>query len=50
MYSQGNAVKMRSFKSFSLRLRLRRFSDGINRGIDFSNKYDYLNICENKYT
>jgi hypothetical protein len=25
---------MRSFKSFSLRLRLRRFSDGINRGID----------------
>jgi hypothetical protein len=25
---------MRSFKSFSLRLRLRRFSDGINRWID----------------
>jgi hypothetical protein len=34
MYSEENAVKMRSFKSFSLRLRLRRFSDGINRGID----------------
>jgi hypothetical protein len=33
-YSEENAVKMRSFKSFSLRLRLRRFSDGINRGID----------------
>jgi hypothetical protein len=31
MYSEeSNAVKMRSFKSFSLRLRLRRFSDGIN--------------------
>jgi len=25
---------MRSFKSFGLRLRLRRFSDDINRGID----------------
>jgi hypothetical protein len=25
---------MRSFKSSSLRLRLRRFSDGINRGIN----------------
>jgi len=25
---------MRSFESFSLRLRLRRFSDDINRGID----------------
>jgi hypothetical protein len=25
---------MRTFKSFSLRLRLRRFSDDINRGID----------------
>jgi hypothetical protein len=34
LYSEENAVKMRSFKSFSLRLRLRRFSDGINRGID----------------
>jgi hypothetical protein len=30
MYSEENAVKMRSFKSFSLRLRLCRFSDGIN--------------------
>jgi hypothetical protein len=29
MYSEENTVKMRSFKSFSLRLRLRRFSDGI---------------------
>jgi hypothetical protein len=34
MYSEENAVKMRSFKSFSLRLCLRRFSDGINREID----------------
>jgi hypothetical protein len=34
MYSEENAVKMRNFKSFSLRLRLRPFSDGINRGID----------------
>jgi hypothetical protein len=34
MYSEENAVKMRSFKSFSLCLRLRRFSDGINCGID----------------
>jgi hypothetical protein len=34
VYSEENAVKMRNFKSFSLRLRLRRFSDGINRGID----------------
>jgi hypothetical protein len=34
MYSEKNAIKMRSFKSFSLRLRLRRFSDGINRGIN----------------
>jgi hypothetical protein len=34
MYSEENAVKMRNFKSFSLRLRLHRFSDGINRGID----------------
>jgi hypothetical protein len=38
MYSEeSDAVKMRSFKSFSLRLRLRRFSDGINRGIDAMN-------------
>ena len=28
---------MRSFKSFSLRLRLRRFSDDSNRGIDAMN-------------
>jgi hypothetical protein len=34
MYSEENTVKMRSFKSFSLRLRLRRFSDGINHGIE----------------
>jgi hypothetical protein len=34
MYSEENAVKMRSFKSFSLRLGLRRFSDSINREID----------------
>jgi hypothetical protein len=34
MYSEENAVKMISFKSFSLRLRLRRFSDGINRRIN----------------
>jgi hypothetical protein len=34
LYSEENAVKMRSFKYFSLRLRLRRFYDGINRGID----------------
>jgi hypothetical protein len=34
MYSEENAVKMRSFKSFNLRLRLRCFSNGINRGID----------------
>jgi len=34
MYSEENAVEMRSFKSFSLRLCLRRFSDGSNRGID----------------
>ena len=34
MFSEENAVKMRSFKSFNLSLRLRRFSDGINRGID----------------
>ena len=34
MYSEENAIQMRSFKSFSLRLRLRRFSDGINYGID----------------
>jgi hypothetical protein len=34
MYSEENAVKMRSFKSFSLRLHLRRFSDGINSWID----------------
>jgi hypothetical protein len=34
MYSEENAVKMRSFRSFSLHLRLRRFSDDINRGID----------------
>jgi hypothetical protein len=34
MYSEENAVKMRSFKYFSLPLRLRRFSDGINCGID----------------
>ena len=31
MYLEENAVKMRSFKSFSLRIRLRRFSDGINQ-------------------
>ena len=29
-----NAVKVRSFKSFSLRLSLRRFSDNIKRGIE----------------
>jgi hypothetical protein len=34
IYSEENAFKMRSLKSFSLRLRLRRFSDGINRGIN----------------
>ena len=34
MYSEENAVKMTSLKFFSLRLRLRRFSDGIYRGID----------------
>jgi hypothetical protein len=34
MYSEESAVKMRSFKFFSLRLHLRRFSDGINRDID----------------
>jgi hypothetical protein len=34
MYSEENAVKIRSFRSFSFRLRLRRFSDGINREID----------------
>ena len=34
MYSEENAVKMRSLKSFSLRLRLRRFSEGIYRGTD----------------
>jgi hypothetical protein len=31
MYLEENAVKMMSFKSFSLRIRLRRFSDGINQ-------------------
>jgi hypothetical protein len=34
MYSEVNAVKMRSFKSFNLRLHLRRFPDDINRDID----------------
>jgi hypothetical protein len=34
MYSGENAAKMRRFQFFSLRLHLRRFSDGINRGID----------------
>jgi hypothetical protein len=40
-YSEENAVKMRSFKSFSLRLGLRRFSDGINREI-FSAKAEEI--------
>jgi len=34
MYSEENAVKMTSLKSFSLPLRLRRFSTDMNREIE----------------
>ena len=46
MYSEENAVKMRSFKSFSLRLRLRRFSDGINVKLIHEN----LDLIQSKST
>jgi hypothetical protein len=36
-YSEENTDKMKSFKSFGLRLRLCRFSGGINRVIDAMN-------------
>jgi hypothetical protein len=42
MYSEENAVKMRSFKSFSLRLFLRRFSDGINPGNCFHENFEVI--------